>query len=181
MSCRWKIWILNSSRKIHTFHIQQDSWNEPRQRQQKNKPQRACYWKRLDRSFIPIKLGRFLLSNWAWSVVSHPIEQWNQHRKISYNHYSIISVDELQRENITNFANENKEFIQKCQNGDEQACGKAVDMSGQILDFTGLPNPYNFVVQSYSFSLDDYITYLRLPNIRLFKLTKRFYPTYCND
>ena len=49
-------------------------------------------------------------------------------------------------------------------------------MSGQILDFTGLPNPYNFVVQSYSFSLDDYITYLRLPNIRLFKLTKGSIP-----
>lgn len=51
---------------------------------------------------------------------------------------------------------------------------KAVE---QILqNSTGLKNPYNFVVQSYSFSLHDLITYLRLPSIRLFKLTKGSIP-----
>ena len=51
-----------------------------------------------------------------------------------------------------------------------------MDLNGQILGFTGLTNPYNIVVQSYTFSVDDYITYLRLPNIRLFKLTKGSIP-----
>ena len=129
--------------------------------------------------------GPILYTNQTWQIsifklglVCNPIEQWNQHRKISCNDYSIISVDELQRENITNFANENKEFIQKCQKGDKQACGKAVDIAEAIrrilLDFTGLTNPYNFVVQSYS--VDDSVTYLSLSNVRLFKLTKGSIP-----
>ena len=68
--------------------------------------------------------------------------------------------------------NGSKEFIKRCQNGDEQACWSASAADINITFFTGLTNPYNFVDQSYSFDKDDYETYLMLPKIRQFKLSE---------
>ena len=79
---------------------------------------------------------------------------------------------------MTNFANYIKEYIKRCQKGDEQACGTDINIPP---DYTGLPNLFNFVDQSYSFGEDDYQKYLEIPNIRLFQLAKGSNPTYRID